>query len=589
METAMAKTNRRGVGTAARVRPAGRRVRQVLTLLLALPVLLSAAGQGADNRTVLKPGWNMFSPQQDVEVGQQVAPDAERQLSMLNNSRVDSYVNALGQRLAAKAPGERYPYQFKVVDDEAINAFALPGGPVYVNRGVIEAADNEAQLAGVIAHEISHVALRHGTNQASKASAAQLPLAILGGIIGSDSTKGAIAQLGASFAMNSILLKYSRTAESQADIMGTQILYDAGYDPRAMAQFFKKLEAQQQGNGPVEFFSNHPSPDNRIERVDQEVQALGGAPRGATTSSRAFDDISRYLESLPAPRGQQAQAGRMSGMPRLQILSARYGAGNRFNDVGQRLQSRVQNDRLDLDVNNSSMGGDPISQAKTLQVRYQFDDRTYDVTVRENERLSIPTDQQVREAVSRTDTTVDSPSSRLVNVENAILRIGYPDNWQAHGQGDALTLTPTGGLIDDGQGNQALAYGVIVNIFEPRWDTYGQGLQPPGYGQGSGQDSATRLGQATDQLVQELRLSNRNMRVIRYAEAIRVDGDAALSTYLSNDSPAGGRETDWLVTLARPDGLLVFMVFAAPERDVQRYENTFHEILRSVKINRRLP
>ena len=176
--------------------------------MVALTFVLVAGVWAADGRTILKPGWNMFSPQQDVEVGQQVSPDAERQLPMLNNSRVDNYVNNLGRRLASNAPGERYPYHFKVVNDPAINAFALPGGPIYLNRGVIEAADNESQLAGVLAHEISHVALRHGTNQASKASAAQLPLAILGGLIGSNSTKAALAQLGASFAVNSILLKY---------------------------------------------------------------------------------------------------------------------------------------------------------------------------------------------------------------------------------------------------------------------------------------------------------------------------------------------------------------------------------------------
>jgi predicted Zn-dependent protease len=222
------------------------------SLVLAGSILLAAVAVAADGRTVLKPGWNMFSPQQDIEVGQQVSPDAEKQLSMLKNSRVDDYVNTLGRRLAAKAPGEQYPYHFQVVNDRAINAFALPGGPVYLNRGVLEAADNESQLAGVLAHEISHVALRHGTNQATKASAAQLPLAILGGLLGSDSTKAAVAQLGASFALNSVLLKYSRTAESEADILGTQILYDAGYDPRAMGQFFEKLEAEQKSNGPAE-------------------------------------------------------------------------------------------------------------------------------------------------------------------------------------------------------------------------------------------------------------------------------------------------------------------------------------------------
>jgi len=181
--------------------------------------------------------------------------------------------------------------------------------------------------------------------------------------------------------------------------------------------------------------------------------------------------------------------------------------------------------------------------------------------------------------------TVEWPSDRFVAAENSLLRFNHPDNWQVRGQGDAMTITPRGGLIDDGEGNQALAYGVIINIFEPRPGDYGQQLQGRGSGQLSGPPSTTRLDQSTDQLVQELRLSNRNMRVIRYREVIRVDGERALSTYLSNDSPLGGRETDWLVTLENPEGLL-FLVFTAPERDFQRYDGAFHEMLRSVRIKR---
>ena len=147
---------------------------------------------------------------------------------------------------------------------------------------------NEAQLAGVIANEASHVALRHGTNQASKASAAQLPLAILGGMIGSDSTKTALAQLGANFAVNSILLKYSRTAESQADVLGTQILFDSGYDPRAMAQFFEILEAQQRDKGQVEFFSN---PSRTIHRTVNQGGRARRVPRFDELGH--FDDIKR--------------------------------------------------------------------------------------------------------------------------------------------------------------------------------------------------------------------------------------------------------------------------------------------------------
>ncbi len=455
-------------------------------------------------RTELKPGWNMFSPQQDVELGQQVSLEVARQVQMLNDSRVDNYLNNLGQRLSGHAPGYKFAYTYKAVNDRGINAFALPGGHTYINRGVIELADTEAQLAGVIAHETAHVALRHGTNQASKASAAQVPLAILGGMLGSNSTGAALAQLGASFTVNSILLKYSRTAETQADIMGTQMLYDAGYDPRAMAQFFEKMQAQDKGGHPVAFFSSHPSPDRRTESVNEEVARLGGAQRGYNTDSREFDQIKRYVQSLPAPR-RQGQTQTLQGAP----------------------------------------GGSRTSQP-------------------------------------------DWPSDRFVTFENALLRIDYPDNWQTYGPGDAVTITPRGGMVNDGSGNQALAYGVLVNIFEPHADRYGQQLQGPGYGQGAGQVSRTFLEETTDQLIQEFRLSNRNMRVVRLHENINVNGERGLSTYLSNDSPlqGGDRETNWLITLPRPEGLL-FIVFTAPERDFQGYENAFQQMLYSVRLKKR--
>jgi hypothetical protein len=543
------------------------------------------------DRTQLKPGWNMFSPQQDVEVGQQVSGDAEKQVLMMKDSRVDNYLNNLGQRLSAHAPGYKFPYTYKAVNDRAINAFALPGGRVYINRGVIETADNEAQLAGVMAHETSHVALRHGTNQASKASAAQVPLGILGGLLGSNSTGAALAQLGAGFTVNSILLKYSRTDESQADIMGTQILYDSGYDPRAMAQFFEKIQAESKGKNPVEFFSDHPNPDHRLERVDQEIDQLGGSPRGAKTDSREFQDIKRYVLSRPAPPGkgsaQRLQGDTGSGnrtgssTTGLRILAASYGAKDRFVDVRQLLQSRVQNDRLNLQVTNASMGGDPIQgEDKTLRIRYEWAGRTHEAVVQEDQRISIPTAQQQKETAAGSSTPAEWPSDRVKSFENSVLRIEYPDNWQPYGQGDAVTIAPRGGLVDDGNGNQALAYGVIVNIYEPHFDRPNQQrLQPEGYGQTSGMS----LEAATDRLIEELRYSNQKMRIIRNHEDIRVDGQRALSTYFSNDSPLGGRETDWLVTLQRPEGLL-FIVFTAPERDFQGYESAFQQMLYSVRV-----
>jgi Zn-dependent protease with chaperone function len=277
------------------------------TLLLALLGFLMPHA-AFSQRTPLKPGIiNLFSTQQDIELGRQVAEDAEKKLPMLDKSRVDGYLKVLGEKLAAYAPGEKYPYQFKAVNDASINAFALPGGFLFVNRGTIEAADNEAELAGVIGHEIGHVALRHGTNQATKAYVTKFPLALLGGVLGKNSFLSALAQIGTGFTLNSILLKYSRDDERQADLMGAQILYDAGYDPRYMATFFEKLDTKGQG---LEFFSSHPNPENRIQSINAEIGKLG--PRsGGKSDSKEFQNIRRYVESLPpapkAPQDQQSE------------------------------------------------------------------------------------------------------------------------------------------------------------------------------------------------------------------------------------------------------------------------------------------
>ncbi len=265
---------------------------------------------GWAERTRLKPGVNLFTPEQDIELGKQNAAQAEKQLPMLNDARVDKYLNDLGQKLAAHAPGYKFPYQYKCVNEMAINAFALPGGFIYINRGTIEAADSEAQLAGVMAHETSHAALRHGTNQATKAQLTSVPFAILGGMVGGSSVTGLLAQLAASFSLNSILLKYSRTDETQADVMGTQILYDAGYDPRAMAQFFEKLQAESKGKEPAQFFSDHPNSGNRAQRVDEEIDKLGGPPANYTSDSPEFQAIKRYVKSLPpSPKAAQPKPG----------------------------------------------------------------------------------------------------------------------------------------------------------------------------------------------------------------------------------------------------------------------------------------
>src|SRR5438105_10890426 len=203
--------------------------------LLALTVMVSLSlPPWALARVQPSSGFDLFSADQEVQVGKQAAADTNKQLPVLPDSDpIVQYVQQLGAKLAAHAPGEKWPYNFHVVNQKEINAFALPGGPIYVNLGTIQAADNEGQLAGVMAHEISHVVQRHATRAATKQMYAQLPLAVLGGLMGRGALSQA-AQLGISFGVGSYFLKNSRQAEKEADLLGADIMYDSGFDPHAM-------------------------------------------------------------------------------------------------------------------------------------------------------------------------------------------------------------------------------------------------------------------------------------------------------------------------------------------------------------------
>lgn len=270
-----------------------------LAILLAL-VLTCCLAQ----TSYYHPGWNLFSPQQDVQMGQQAEAQALSQLPILHNREAENYLTQLGTQLASHMPGPKFPFNFHLVNQKDINAFALPGGPVFVNVGAVCAADNEAQLAGVVAHEESHVALRHSTSMASKKEAASLPLAILGGIFNSGA--GRIASLGAQMVVGGVFLKYSRDMESQADALGAQVMNASGYDPRQMVAFFENLESKG-GSGTVQFLSDHPNPGNRRAAIEQEIPTLGDHP-SYRNDSAAFDRAHAQLCSGKAPsQSQQIQ------------------------------------------------------------------------------------------------------------------------------------------------------------------------------------------------------------------------------------------------------------------------------------------
>jgi beta-barrel assembly-enhancing protease len=260
--------------------------------------------------------FNQYSPEQDVEIGRQAMAEVNRQMPVLPDSNpVSKYVQQLGQQLAAHAPGpSQWPFSFHVVNIKEINAFALPGGPIYIHVGTIQAADDEGQLAGVIAHEISHVVLRHSTQQASKAAFAQLPLAVLGATIGQGAA-GQIAQLGASFGVQSLFLKYSRDAEREADLLGSQTMYDTGYNPFSMVEFFTKLEKEGGPGGP-QFLSDHPNPGNRVELVRQ---AISKYPRKTyRRNSAQFEQIKSAVAKMH-PLTMQQVAQQQKQQPQGQI------------------------------------------------------------------------------------------------------------------------------------------------------------------------------------------------------------------------------------------------------------------------------
>ena len=276
----------------------------------ALFFVITLAASVASAQTKIKPGFNLFSPDQDVQVGQQSAAQAMQQLPILNDHAVTDYVNRIGQRLAANAGGPQFQYHFYVVNASDINAFALPGGFVFVNRGVLDNARNEGEVAGVLAHEISHVALRHGTHQASKAYLAQAGISILGGILGGNVGAGAgdIINAVGGFGLNALFLKYSRDIESEADVRGSQVLAASGYSPVDMINFFKTLESVDPSKK-TNWMANHPAPPDRIARIQQEASLLHVSPV-PTENVAALQSVKADLRRYgAAPTTQQIAQG----------------------------------------------------------------------------------------------------------------------------------------------------------------------------------------------------------------------------------------------------------------------------------------
>ncbi len=287
-----------------------RRTQRTSALTIAA-LLVSASVSSAQTRVALRK--NSFTPAQDVQLGQRAATDARRQLPMLNDGPTDAFVERVGRRLVAAVPARfrhsGFRYSFDVVNLREINAFALPGGPMFLHRGTLQAARTDDEVAGVMAHELAHVVLRHGTLQASKAQKFQFG-ALAGQIIGSivGGNKGQIIAQGSHIGLGTYFLKYGREYEREADLLGAQIMARAGYDPRHMANMFRTIAQQGGGRGP-EWLSSHPDPGNRYASINREASMLRVA--GAANTGASFTSVrSRLARMSPAPSSQQLARGR---------------------------------------------------------------------------------------------------------------------------------------------------------------------------------------------------------------------------------------------------------------------------------------
>ena len=243
--------------------------------------------------------FTLVSAEQEIAIGREANAQVRNEVPELSDSAVRAYVRDVGRRLARVAPGPKYPYSFSVANYREINAFALPGGPVWINRGVLQVAASESQVAGVLAHEIAHIAQRHAADQLTKAFAANLGLGVLGAFLGNSGGAGA-AQTAAAFLTNSVFLKFSRDDEREADRVGLQILRRAGWDARGMVELFEVLrrESRRDARAVETFFASHPAPGDRIAALRSQVAQSKGGRR----DSAQFQRIKSRLLKMPQAR-----------------------------------------------------------------------------------------------------------------------------------------------------------------------------------------------------------------------------------------------------------------------------------------------
>jgi hypothetical protein len=491
-------------------------------LFVGLLLLLSASVPAWARFQIPPPCKNAFTTEQEQEEGAKYAKEIFKQMPVLpDNSPLSQYVRNLGDKLVNVTPGYRWPFNFHVVASDEINAFALPGGAMFVNVGAINAAETESQLAGVMAHELSHVVLRHSTCNITKQQAPKMwaglaqiaaGVALGGGALGNMAAQGIGAVAGLGF------LKMSREDEKQADLLGTDILYDAGYDPRGLPQFFETIQAKY-GAGGAEWMSDHPNPGNRMQYVAAEIATL--PPRSKpTVTTAAFTRAKDLATKEKVYSGKEIEGGAWRGSGKYALLP-----GGPATIIPAAANAPAASSGGDQSGSN---GGSARLASASLGV-----------------------------------------NDKLTSYQGRSFSLAYPSSWQkGESQNGSVAFVPP-----NGAGQAGIAYGAIVDGAK-----FQQAVR----------DQNT-LAQATTTIARQLAEQNGGMQQASDLTTLTVGGQPATAVELRGRSPiAEGNnplpERDLLVTIARPDGAVSYIVFVCPEADYQTLKPLYNTMINSFRI-----
>jgi predicted Zn-dependent protease len=334
-------------------------------------------------RNINKGSVNFYSLDKEIAMGRQLAAEVERQVKLVDDPTINEYVNRVGQNIVRNSDA-KVPFTIKVVESDEINAFALPGGFFYVNSGLILAADDESELAGVMAHEIAHVAARHGTEQASKGELinfASIPLIFMGGVGGFAIRQAAGLLIPMQF------LQFSRKDEAEADYFGLQYMYKAGYDPTATVSFFEKLQAKESAKpGSVsKLFSTHPPTGDRIEMDKKNIELILPNKEQYVVTTSEFNRVKAQLAQIENRRPNQEEANKPS--LRRKTQTQRRDPNDRSTTTST---SDDDSDRptLKRDPNNQK------SQTSTQSDSQQSDSQSQSPSAKSSDSTTKPDDQE---------------------------------------------------------------------------------------------------------------------------------------------------------------------------------------------------